>query len=198
MKPPSDSRNTLSYPSSCRTGTKLSVWMMHCPEGRTAACWSFCVSLLSEMPWSRRSSPKFPATASGDLRLLLAWWPWADAWDISISRLFLFSKYMVGGKLEERVKELTSWNSAVNPGILATWGLNQKVKLETVKPKQRAHRHYKASVELTGITESGDTFQWVHHCEEPRQEIMWSNVGMKTWILAWSIDKLHLSLLVRH
>lgn len=51
-----------TYPSSCRTGTKPSVWMTHWP----ADCCSFCVSLLSEMPCSRRSSPKFPA---------MAWWP---------------------------------------------------------------------------------------------------------------------------
>lgn len=93
--PPGGERQVeCTYPSSCRTGTKPSVWMTHWP----ADCCSFCVSLLSEMPWSRRSSPKFPATA---------WWPWAAAWDISISRLLLFSRYMmssvgwpvVGGKL---------------------------------------------------------------------------------------------------
>lgn len=92
-----------SYPSSCRTGTKPSVWMTHCPAGRTADCCSFWVSLLPEMPCRRRSSPKFPATASGDRRLFLAWWLWADVGDISISRLLLFSKYMVRalGEVEE-------------------------------------------------------------------------------------------------
>lgn len=76
-------RAECTHPSSCRTGTKPSVWMTHW----LADCCSFCVSLLSEMPCSRRSSPKFPATA---------WWPWAAAWDISISRLLLFSRYMIG------------------------------------------------------------------------------------------------------